>query len=117
MQTSITESKSSISQIPEPVITSKKQEEPKKDIFLPEFIDKELWSGFLEMRLSMKAQNSELALSRIIKKLTKFKEQGIDPNETLDNSIVNSWKGIFPPKKSYEDAHKNNSTKGDFRNT
>jgi len=71
----------------------------KKDIYIiPEWIDKELWDGFLEVRKQRKAASTDYALSLIIKDLEKFKAAGDDPNEILKKSIMNSWKGVFPLK-------------------
>ena len=81
----------------------------KKDIVLPEWIDKELWDGFLTVRKEKKAASTEYALSLIIKDLEKFKASGEDPNEILKRSITNSWKGVFPMKEAKGGAHQQGS--------
>jgi len=78
---------------------------------IPDWIDKELWEGFLEVRKEKKAASTEYALSLIIKDLEKFKAAGDNPNEVLKRSITNSWKGVFPldRKGGQDGAHRQNS--------
>ena len=82
----------------------------KKDIYIiPEWIDKETWDAFLEVRKKMKAASTDYALSCIIKDLEKFKSLGDDPNEVLKKSITNSWKGVFPLKGGQSETHRRSS--------
>jgi len=78
----------------------------KKEIEIPDFIDAELWNGFLEMRIETKAKPTDLAIKGIVNKLIKFEEsERGNANIALENSIENNWKGVFEPKIN------NNSTK------
>lgn len=80
-----------------------------KDIYIiPEWIDQEVWDGFLEVRKRKKAASTQYALSLIIKDLEKFKAAGEDPNEILKRSITNSWKGVFPLKGGQHGTHQQN---------
>jgi len=66
---------------------------------VPDFIDAELWNGFLEMRRKKKAPPTEIAIKSILKRLEEFENQNIgNANEALRNSLENSWKGVFEPK-------------------
>ncbi len=65
---------------------------------IPDWIDQELWEGFLEIRKKKKAVDSKQAIQLIINKLIGFREQGFDPNEIIKESIMNSWKSVFKPK-------------------
>ena len=77
-----------------------------KNIYtIPDWIDKELWEAFLEIRKQKKAASTDYALSLIIKSLEKFKAGGEDPNEILKRSIMNSWKGVFPLKGGTNGPH------------
>jgi phage replication O-like protein O len=67
---------------------------------IPEWINLETWAAFLEVRKLKKAVSTEYALTCIIKDLEKFKASGDDPNECLNESIKNSWKGVFALKKN-----------------
>ena len=82
---------------------NKNESENKSDnkIKIPDFINAELWNGFLEMRTKAKAKPTDLAVKGILEKLEKFedKKQG-SANESLKNSIENNWRGVFEPKSS-----------------
>ena len=77
----------------------KSRVDKKKSIYiLPDWIDKELWTDFMEIRKKKKAPQTEHALALLIKELEKLKVAGDDPNEVLKKSIMNGWKGVFPLK-------------------
>ena len=67
---------------------------------IPDWIDQETWEYYLEVRKRRKAANTERAFKIIFKKLRKFREQGFDVNEILEESCINEWKGVFPPKNT-----------------
>lgn len=68
--------------------------------FLPNYIKKECWTAFMEVRDKKGAVQSEYALKCIVSDLEKFKAQGDDPNEVLNQSITNGWKGVFHIKNN-----------------
>lgn len=86
--------------------------EDKKEIELPEFIDSDLWKDFLEVRKKQKAQNTERALKSLINKLSEMesKESG-SANRSIEESVMNSWKGVFAPKNQWQ-SQKPLSTSG-----
>lgn len=65
---------------------------------LPDFINKETWDSFLEMRKKIKASPTEKAIVLIFKELENLKTQGHNPDEVLKQSIMNNWRGVFPLK-------------------
>jgi hypothetical protein len=65
---------------------------------LPEFIDKELWQDFLDMRTKMRKPPTEKAKTLLFKDLEKLRDAGDDPNEVLKQSIKSNWAGVFPLK-------------------
>lgn len=66
---------------------------------LPSWIDKEAWEAYLEMRKSIKKpMKTERAIKLAIHKLEVLLKQGHDPTAVLDQSIFNSWQGLFPIK-------------------
>lgn len=67
-----------------------------KEISIPDFIDKELWHDFLEMRKQMRKPATPRAQELLIKDLVKLSADGDDPNEIIKQSIKNSWQGLFP---------------------
>lgn len=85
-----------ITEIPQ---TKRRLKETKgKETILPDWIDKELWGAFLEIRKHKKAAATEFALKLLIDKLAELKEAGDDPSKVLKESIMRNWTGVFPLK-------------------
>ena len=80
---------------------NKGNKENNKDntIELPEWLDGTLWNDYLEMRKSIKKPATLKAQKIAINKLVEFKEQGSNPNAIVEQSIMNSWQGLFPLKE------------------
>ena len=71
----------------------------KGDIFiLPEWINKETWEAFKEMRKSKKKPMTDYATKLIINILDRLRKDGEDPNLVLEQSIINSWTSVFSLK-------------------
>ena len=70
----------------------------KKEYVLPDWLNRESWNAFIEMRRRIKKPLTDYGCQVAIKKLQKLKDAGQDPNAILDNSIMNSWQGIWPEK-------------------
>ena len=72
----------------------------KKDMVpLPAWIDKETWDGYLEMRGKIHSPPTAHAQELVIKALERFRAEGMDPKEILNQSIMNGWRGVFPLKE------------------
>lgn len=69
-----------------------------KGFCLPEWIEETDWKDFEEMRKRIKKPLTDKARSLVVKKLDGFRNQGYNPKEILENSIVNAWSGVFEPK-------------------
>lgn len=65
---------------------------------LPDWLPKEAWSGFLEMRRRIRAPMTPRAMTLAIRQLEELRQRGHDPTAILDQSTQNSWKGLFEPK-------------------
>jgi hypothetical protein len=68
---------------------------------LPAFIRPETWAAFVAMRKA-KGQRAPLtthAAVLILNKLTALKGEGYDPEECLEQSIMNGWSGVFATKQ------------------
>lgn len=78
---------------------------------LPEWINKETWEAFLEMRKKKRAIPTERAVQLLIKELEKLKSEGHDPNEVLNQSIMRNYTGVFPLKGGQDGTHKRSGTK------
>lgn len=73
-----------------------KNKRTKETIFiLSEKIKKETWDAYLEMRKAIKKPATEHAKKLIINKLLSMTD---DPNAVLEQSIANSYQGVFPLK-------------------
>jgi uncharacterized protein YdaU (DUF1376 family) len=75
---------------------------PPEGVEIPEWLPEGVWRNFLNHRgKKFKPEAQRLALG----KLERWKQQGHDPTEIINNSIMNGWKGLFEPKeKSNENA-------------
>ncbi len=50
------------------------------------------------MRKKMKAPPTEHAQDLLVRKIIKLRGEGHDPEAVVEQSIMNSWKGLFPLK-------------------
>jgi len=73
---------------------------------IPNWIEKDNWKEFIEMRKKMKSQPTDRAKELLIKDLEKLKNQGFNPNEVIEQSIKNGWKGLFPLKGGQSGTYK-----------
>jgi len=90
----------------------REKEKESKLYILPDWIDKQTWKDFLEMRKRLRASPTDKAIQLLIKDLENFKAGGDDPNKVLEQSIANSWRGLFPLKdKKGRDAGQSNPRK------
>jgi uncharacterized protein YdaU (DUF1376 family) len=70
-----------------------------KEQLLPNFIDRNLFNAFVEMRVKIKKPLTEVATDLLIKKLIKFESKQVGlANQALENSIESSYQGVFEPK-------------------
>ena len=53
---------------------------------------------FLKIRKKIKAVNSELAIQKLINKLNKYDDE--TKYNMIENSVINSWKDVYPLKES-----------------
>lgn len=74
-----------------------KKTAPKIDF--PPWWPHEKYEAFAEMRRSVRAKLTPDAIYLHIKKLTEWRDQGHDVIAILDQSIMNSYKGLFPVKQ------------------
>lgn len=67
----------------------------------------DIWSDFISHRKSIKKPLSELAAKKILNRLGEFVQDGANPNEILENSIINGWAGVFYQQKGSIGAKNN----------
>ena len=58
----------------------------------------DLFIEFLQQRKKLKAINSERAIKQLVDKLNLYDD--LTKEQMINESIVNSWKGVFPIKKN-----------------
>src|SRR6266705_1905740 len=71
---------------------------------LPDWIPKEAWDGWVEMRSRIKKPLTKRAIGMAISKLWDFKNRGYDIAKILDASTFNCWQGLFEPKEAIHNA-------------
>lgn len=64
-----------------------------------------LFYDFLDFRITLKAKNTEKAITLLINKLNNVSEN--EAIEMIEESIANSWKSVFPLKKNKNNNHVN----------
>jgi hypothetical protein len=88
--------------VPVPVPETKaktKAASPKASLFmLPDWISSEVWKDFEEMRRKVKAPLTDRARKNIVADLIRIEATGQHAEDVLNQSITNSWRGVFPIK-------------------
>lgn len=84
-----------------------------EEINVPDFINKNLLKKFFDFRHSIETTKkpfTDNAKELIIKKLQEFEQkQSGFANKALENSIENSWQGVFEPKNDKQQPTLNTS--------
>lgn len=79
-----------------PITNNQVKKEP---MVLPDWLDKDVWKAFVEMRSKIKKPLTETAVKLVWKKLEKMKESGYSTTQVLENSISNCWLDVYEPKR------------------
>lgn len=73
------------------------QKEQKQGAFAPpDWVPLEPWNAYVEMRRTIKRPMTKWAAVLAVRTLDTLKAQGHDPSAVLNQSIFNSWQGLFP---------------------
>lgn len=78
---------------------TKKRKEA-ENIEFPDWWPQQEWAAFAEMRRSKRATLTVDAIKLAIRTLTELRDEGQNPVAVLEQSILNSYKGLFPVKQS-----------------
>ena len=62
---------------------------------LPNYIDREMWSAFVETRKAMKVPFTPAAEKLIVRKLMRMHADGWDVNASLEKSAIYGYRGVF----------------------
>jgi hypothetical protein len=77
----------------------KRQETTGAPLFvLPDWISCEVWKDFEEMRRKIKAPLTDRARQNLVAELIQIEATGQHAEDVLNQSITNSWRGVFPIK-------------------
>lgn len=71
----------------------------------PEWLPREQWEAYLDMRKSIKSPLTPHGLRLAMKELLRLRDAGHDPEAVLNQSIFNNWKGLFALKEGNDGAH------------
>lgn len=66
---------------------------------LPEWIDREAWAGYEEMRGKMRKPLTDHIRKLVVRDLDKLRSSGNDPTEVLNQSVTRGWTGVFSIKE------------------
>jgi uncharacterized protein YdaU (DUF1376 family) len=80
-------------QTPEP--PKGKDKDAPATLELPDWIPEDAWTAFVAMRKKIKAPLTDDAVRLAIDKLAKLMQAGHRPREVLEQSTLNSWRGLF----------------------
>lgn len=81
---------------PPPDLRSGAREESAPQYDLPAWIPAAVWTAFIDHRKAIKHPLTKRALGFAIARLSKLRDQGNDPVEVIEQSILNDWRGFFP---------------------
>lgn len=70
------------------------------DPSLPEWLPQDSWDDWIEHRKTIGHPVSDSAQRAVIRMIDRLRQDGHDPGEMIDHSIIHGWRGIFPTKKS-----------------
>lgn len=73
---------------------------------MPDWLPKEAWGHYEEMRRRIRKPMTDQARIWAVAKLETIRTQGQDPSLVLEQSVFNSWQGLFPLKGELNDRHK-----------
>lgn len=82
---------------PEPSLKQPSLEPSIKPI-VPNWIPIETWMAYREMRNRIRRPMTEHAVDLAIRRLLQLKVEGFEPVAVLEQSILNSWQGLFAVK-------------------
>ena len=65
----------------------------------PEWLPKDVWEQYVDHRFELRKPLTIKARDAAIRTLEKLRNEGNDPAEVMEASIVSGWAGLFPVKK------------------
>jgi len=74
---------------------------------IPEWIPAEAWAGYVDMRKKIRKPMTDRAIKLQFGVLEKLMDEGQDIGAVLDQSVINSWQGLFPVAERRSDERRN----------
>ena len=71
-----------------------------KTIDIPEWLDSELLTNYVDMRKANKKPMTDNAIYLLIKKITRERDKGYDANQMLEDAIIGGYQTVYPKDKS-----------------
>jgi hypothetical protein len=65
---------------------------------VPEWVPPVPWESFKAMRKSIRAPLTDAAAELTVRELARLRELGFEPGAVLEQSVMRSWRGVFPIK-------------------
>ena len=75
--------------------TNKEKFDP-KSFPIPPWLSHQSWCAWIDHLKTKRKSITEIQAPRLISKLTRYREQGHDPNAAIEHSIANGYQGVFP---------------------
>ncbi len=94
----------------------KKKEGKNLVLPLPEWLPLDDWNDYLEMRAKIKKPPTSRAKQLVIIKLDELKRKGHDPAKILQESTMNNWQNVYPPKKEKNNENTSAGYRGIYTN-
>ena len=86
---------------------SQNQRKTKTKAFsVPDWVPKDAWSSYVEMRNQIKKPMTQRAAELAVQKLDELRAAGMPAKAVLEQSVFNSWQGLFPLKNNAVGAEK-----------
>jgi hypothetical protein len=100
---------------PEPPAKPKAKVKPKQTFTLPDWLPLDPWRAFLGMRKKMGKEPTDRAVELLVAKLDRFRANGHDPGQVLDQSTVSNWIDVYEIKEPRNDTGTSRSNERDNR--
>lgn len=65
---------------------------------LPAWVPQDAWKSWLEVRVRIKAPNTQRAIALALRDLARLRDEGQDPRAVLEAATLKGWRGLFPIK-------------------
>lgn len=86
------------------------------EFVLPSWIDAQAWADYEDMRGKLRKPMTDKARQLAVRELEKLQAQGFSPRLVLEQSVLNSWQGLFELKGQFLQQNKQQrDSGGDYR--